>query len=504
MPDTPVWAIDRLAVALATPVSRRRSMALFAGALIGGELLHPLRARAQGVNCSGDTPKKCSHPGGAAVCVSADSPCCSSTTCAQACKPWQRCINEGAPNAGCPDTPALCLVATEGGGPPRPKFCPQTFTTLDFLCSKSHETVRGYCCRAGEKCGTASGECICDGDDCANACCGAREVCESSFGSESICLKLCPDGKKPCNGVCCTGLETCGFFGCSCKSGYVPCGTGRCCLPKDDAGDPKPKFNPIRDMLNMMGASSAAHGGGAQRALFARGAQSGAAEIDVALDALAAVNAQGAAAMFALREGRRDRAYRQRVTVARVSAPTVGAGPSLDPASAAALNALLAAQAKANALIAATAKALWRSRAAHAKRDRRRARSQLRASASFARQAAAALKRVSALRTAAANALTAGNVAEVVATEDAVAAFIAATRSTGIPATLRTPLRGLGVGPADLKRLQTHVLGQTVTAATGAVLIAPLTSAQRATELRQFATELAQFSTRARRHRIAR
>ncbi len=77
-------------------------------------------------------------------------------------------------------------------------------------------------------------------------------------------------------------------------------------------------------------------------------------------------------------------------------------------------------------------------------------------------------------------------------------------RSGGLPLSLRTPLGRLGVTHTDLKRLRAGVLHQTVTSATGPVLIAPLTNPARAKELKGLTAELAKFSTRARRHPIAR
>ena len=235
-----------------------------------------------------------------------------------------------------------------------------------------------------------------------------------------------------------------------------------------------------------------------------RTAQSGSPAIDSALDALAAVKGQAAAAALAFGEGKPDRAFRQAVRVARVRPPTVVEGPGLDAASAAALNKLFAAEAKAYALAAASAKALWRARAAKAKRQRAAARRQLRASSKFAGQAASALKRVAALRRAAAAALAAGGVAEVIATEEQVTAFLAAVRSGAIPAPLRSDLARLGVGGKDLKRLRAGLLDQSVTSGAGPALIEPLKDSASAAELRQSISQLSKFSKRARRHPIAR
>ena len=230
------------------------------------------------------------------------------------------------------------------------------------------------------------------------------------------------------------------------------CG-GDCCKPREDVGDPDSFFAPFRNMINMMGQSGAGRGG-SRRAMFARSARSSSAAVDAALVALAAVNGQGAVAMLAIREGKRDPAFRQKVKVTRARPPTLSADAVLNAGPAAALNKLLVAEAEAYALIAAMATALWRARAAHAKKNSAAASSQLRASATFAAQAATALKKIQGLRTAAAKALKAGKVPEAWAFDTDVDAFIAAVRSGGIPASLRAPMGKLGVRSADLKRLR--------------------------------------------------
>ena len=253
----------------------------------------------------------------------------------------------------------------------------------------------------------------------------------------------------------------------------------------------------------MMGQSSSAHGGGSHL-VIGRRAQTPGSALGAALDALAAVNGQGAAAMLAFRNGKRDPAFRRRVAVKRVKPPTLTAGPGLDAGSAAALNKLLVAEARANALVAAAATALWRARAARVKGNRTAARSQLRSSASFAGQAATALTRLPPLRTAAANALGAGGVAEVYPSEEAVTAFVASVRRSGLPSSLSGPLARLGASGADVKRLRTGVLDQSVVSATDAVLIKPLTDADRAKTRQVLVKELSAFSRRTRRHRLAR
>jgi hypothetical protein len=455
---------DDLARVLAKPMPRRKALRMLAVGLAAAAApgITTRRARAA------DQPPPCSQ--GGKFCGNVDP------------------LGKKGYNIGC------CLGA---GGDTRTVCCPGIPGVIGSLCCPTGYTCGNTHAGSTENCKCSSAV-VCGGK-----CCKKGEYCETRLLDEDTCEKLCPDGSHKCVGVCCTGLETCGFFGCKCKSGLVECGTGRCCQPKDDAGDPKPGFNPFRSMFNMIGQSSAAHGGGSKRAVFARPARSGSTAVD-ALDALAAVNGQGAAAILAIRGGKRDPAFQQKVTVARATPPTLSAGAGLDARSVAALNELLVVQARANALIAAMAKALWRSRAAHAKHNRAAAKRQLRASATFAGQAVTALKRIQALRTAAANAMTAGGVSEVLAFEDEVTAFIASVQSSGIPASLSTPMRELGVGSADLERLRAGVIGRTVASAAGPVLIAPLRNPGRAIELKALISALSKFSKRARKHPIAR
>ncbi len=388
--------------------------------------------------------------------------------------------------------------------------------TRTVCCPGKSGVVGSLCCSTGYRCGNtvanAPENCICDSKVvCDGKCCKRGEYCETRIFGEDFCERKCPGtGKQKCIGVCCTGLETCGFFGCSCKDGYVSAGTGLCVKPRQDPGDPKPGWNPFRTMFNMMGQSSSAHGGGAhgssvvRRSLFARSAQTSPAAVNAALDALAAVNGQGAVAMLGIRGGKRDKRFRQKVSVARAKPPTIFAGAGLDAGSAAALNNLLVAEARANALIAAMAKALWRARGARASKNRAGTKRQLLASAKFAAEAVTALKRVQPLRTAAAAALTAGGVAEVLAFDTEVEAFVAEVKSAGIPATLRSPMAKLGVAPADFKVLRAGVLERTVASAVGPVLIAPLKNEARAGELQGLISELSTYSTRARKHPTAR
>jgi hypothetical protein len=381
--------------------------------------------------------------------------------------------------------------------------------TRTVCCPGKPPDIGSLCCPTGYTCGNttpnARENCKCASKVvCGGKCCAKGQYCETRLIGDDTCEKRCPvTGEQKCIGVCCTKNETCGFFGCSCKPGLVSAGAGTCVEPKNDPGDPNPGYNPFRNMFNLMGQTSASRGG-SRRALFAGSARSGSAAVDAALLALAAVNGQGAAAMLAIRDGKRDTAFKQKVMVTRAKPPTLSADSGLDARSAAALNKLLVAEAEAYALIAAMAKALWRARAAHAKRNSAAAGSQLRASATFAGQAVTALKKLPGLRTAAAKSLKAGKVPEVWAFDPAVNAFIAGVRSGGIPTSLRVPMGKLGVGSDDLKRLRAGVLDQAANPAVGPALIAPLQSPERASELRSLISELSKYSARARKHPIAR
>jgi hypothetical protein len=495
--------MDLVARALAIPMPRRRAIGLISGALVAGAAWRPGRARGA-VVCSGNTPLRCEAPGGAAVCTSADSVCCSNDLCAGACSGWQSCVN-----GSCTDSAKMCGYP-KGPFPngDRPKFC--SIPGHDNTYCTGYKDVAvdvGWCCRGGEVCGRQFGDCTCTGTVCGqHLCCQNGEICETNFlGSVTACVYKCPDGKDPCKGKgdCCTGDYVCTINGCACPEGLVAAGPGVCVPSRKDAGSPSP-LQFIRNWLNMGAASSASHGGSSPRAVLARPATSGSLAVDAALIAIATVNGQSGAAQAAFSDGKRDPAFRHKVGVARVKPPSVVAGPGLDAASAAALNKLLAAEAKAYALVAASAKALWRSRAAQAKGQLVLAKSQLRASSKFAAQAAAALKTVPALRTTAAHALIAGGVAEVTPTYDQVTAFLATVKSSGIPAYLRTPLGALGVGSDDLKRVRAGLLRQTASSMVGPALIAPLRDAGGAGDLKQLTSELSKFATRARKHTIAR
>jgi hypothetical protein len=222
--------------------------------------------------------------------------------------------------------------------------------TRTVCCPGIPGVVGSLCCPTGYICGNKSKDykegCICASDVvCGSTCCKKREYCYSYFGFDQGCVKLCFDGREYCGSNCCSAGETCGLLGCTCPSNKVRCG-GDCCSPRDTVDDPWWNFAPFNNIINMASQSAAVSGGrSSRRAMFARPAQSSSAAVDAALDALAAVNGQGAAAMLAVSKGKRDPAFKQKVRVARATPPKVSADAVLNARSAAALNKLLVAEA---------------------------------------------------------------------------------------------------------------------------------------------------------------
>ena len=259
--------MDLMARALVRPISRRRTIGLISGALLAGSAWRPKLAHAA---CGGSTPKTCAQGGGAVVCVPNDYVCCSTDKCAQACRGYQACTGKS-----CSDTSKIC--GYPGGPYPNPsitKFCSIGAEASNFCTNYEPQPIRlGWCCRVGEICGSQLGDCTCRGVQCGETlCCARGEVCESNFfGSRNACVKKCDDGSDPCKGTCCKGDLVCTSDGCACPSGSVQRGLGKCVPPKEDPGDPP--WNPLRNFFNMMGASSAAHGGSGSRSMLVRPAR---------------------------------------------------------------------------------------------------------------------------------------------------------------------------------------------------------------------------------------
>jgi hypothetical protein len=501
-PDSLVLAeplVDTVARTLATPMRRRGAIAVLSGTLLAAAAWRP--GLAHGATCQpGET--KCVE-GGREICAPFGHSCCNSPGCAAAyCRePYMTC----GPGGGCDETEAKCATYYIDG-PNKTRLCGKQVSESNRCGSFSR--IIGTCCHQTETCG-ANGQCTCPspGRRCGDQCCTGFTYCEAD--EFPFCQEYCGDRtrapstwRKRCEGMCCSPNEKCGLFGCKCsKSGYSSVG-GSCVPRRKDPGDP-PYDNPVFRMMWMAQQSSAAHAGAKRRGPPPAQLPPAPTPAAVsALTALAAVNAQGAAAMFGIRGAKRDPRYRSKVEVARVAPPQAFAGPGLDAGSAVAINKLVSAEAKANALILAMSTALSRARAANAARQRGPARTQLRAAASFATQAARAFNALGPLRSAAVkalvDALVNGEVAEVVVGANAVERELAAARASGgVPPALQTAMANLGVTPDDLTRLRSQ-LGAAPKVG-GGCLIAPLRSG---TPL--FSTGLTQWASEARKHPIAR
>jgi hypothetical protein len=502
-------SIDTLSRALAAPLSRRRAIGAVAGGLLAAAALRPRLARAAGPDCGLLTPQKCtatatgSNGNAAQVCVGSDWHCCGNGRCAIACKPWERCTNGGAQLAGCSDTSLLCLAEQAPKFDARKSlYCSVQMADQGWLCSDyAPRTLEyGWCCLQSQKCGKTLGQCDCVGEVCGEGCCPRDTYCVGGRG----CLRKCPGGGQRCGNDCCTGKTHCAGDHCACTPPSVECGTG-CCNPKTTTADPNVRSSPWNFFGDLLGQSAARYGNGKQR--VAGSAAIAGAGGAAAVAQIAAVNAQMGAALVAFSDGHRDSAFRASVKPATPKLPKLSAGDGLDAGSAAALSAMVSAQARAASLIAAAASCLARQRSASAKHDRSHARRQLLASARFSSEAAKVLKPIPKLRQQAAAALEAGHAPEVYATATSVTAFVDQVRKTGLPSDLRSQLALLGVhSPADLARVR-KAMGdplETVDSIAGGVLVAPISDSTLSFTMQTVATNLKAYATAARSHPIAR
>jgi len=483
---TPV--IDRMAVALTAPITRRRAMTLAGGAIVAGSLLRPGRASAQ--NCFPGGPKICSNPKGARVCVPDNLACCSNDNCAIACPyPWRVCERP----ANCADTARLCTDPSNTSRDPKAtKFCSQRVLVTNGCTSiGSSFSIRGWCCEPSELCSkTEFGECECP-KRCSQRCCAEDEECVEGF-----CKPKCPDGWHYEGSTCkCDKGQTCGVR--CCPEGSM-CRGSTCTKPKEPEKFPSlwDAFTNFGDMANQSGA---AHGGG-PRMQRVRAAQAPDA-VRGALLALAAVNAQAAVVTAAFARGRVDKGYRRRVVAGKPQALAIPPGAGLDPAAAQALEALVNAEAKGFALALACATAVARARGAAKGRDLRRMRKQVLAAAGFAKAAAKALGPVKSLRANAVQALTSTGAAEVEATPDDVGALQEDVRTSGIPPELQGPLAQLGIKGKSLDVVRDALLENSNG---GAALIGPLADATRTKRLEAIRAELARYAKQARRSPVSR
>jgi hypothetical protein len=252
---------DELARTLAAPMPRRRALRLagvtLAAAAVPG--LRPRFARGAAPACGGLTPQKCvataagSNGNRAQVCIASDGVCCSNDLCAIGCNPWESC----SPGQGCDDTRLLCTdpraAGIRGGGNPkgRPKFCSTRLKSGPSVCyPNGRELTWGWCCQAGETCGSKINDCSCEGTVCGAGCCKSGEECVNpskglccpkgwthcDVGAGASAVACCPPTEECCfnratkTAVCCDGDHPCKNGKCTCAKGEEPCGA-TCCKP---------------------------------------------------------------------------------------------------------------------------------------------------------------------------------------------------------------------------------------------------------------------------------
>lgn len=483
-------ALDGIARAVATPISRRRALLATGGAVAAAALLRPGRAQA---DCFPGGPQICSNSHGAKVCVPTNLACCSNDNCAIACPyPWRVC----AAPAVCNDTARMCRTPAAGFDKDQTKFCSQTVKVVNGCVDAGYSMAeRGWCCRPTEGCGTDFGTCECL-SPCGSDCCKSNQECVPlGFFRGKSCLEKCRKGwhHDGVDCVCDTG-QTCGLQ--CCKAGTV-CDSNRCVAPPPPGKLPG-LFDAFGNFGDTINQTAGAHSGGQARD---RATAAAGTPVASALLALGAVNAQGIAAGAAFTDTNSDGAYRRKVVVPRVSLPPIGTGAGLDPRATAALRALLTTEAQGFAYVLACGTALARARGALRHHDGKAAPRQVSAAAGFADKAARKLRGAASLRSAAVLALRSAGPAEIVVSSSDVSTVQAQVRAAGIPADLRAALARLGVSGGQLAGVRAALLTDS---AGGPVLIAPLTDAKRSQNLKALASELAQFAGRARRNPIAR
>jgi hypothetical protein len=402
---------------------------------------------------------------------------------------WKRCMNGGTEFAVCEDTAAMC-TPQHGGDPDRPKYCEELIMKTGSLTCEQPESLPGnigWCCAGDELCGEHYPECICQ-TRCGSSCCTADQVCVEEF-----CKPRCGPGMhyegQTCvcddDGAMCLGPQgpMC------CPEGSI-CRSGGCVTPREPDN---PDGNFLQNMWNMIRQVGGAHGRSAPL-LHLRGAPAPG-PVGAALLQLAAVNGLREAARRAFSDHPVDPAYQADVVAPRPSLPTLVSGAGLDARATAALEALLATQAKGFANALASAKSLARARGALGQGDDEQAGKQVRAAAKFAKRAAKALRRVPRLREKAVEALMDAGVAEVDTSTDEVLAFQTGVESAGLPGDLAALLVGLGADADDLARLGDSLL---VASTGGPALIAPLADPAQSADLHSLGLALKQFAKDAR------
>jgi hypothetical protein len=463
----------------------RRLIAPIAAMMLAGLLWGPVRALA--LDCTGGE-HLCPHPlGPGGVCVPTDWECCGTPICAGACgAAWKRCLLGGTYDAVCEDTAAMC-TPQHGGDPTLPKFCEELIMVTGSLTCGQNPSIAGnigWCCAADQQCGEHFPECICP-TACGNSCCQGEQVCIEGF-----CKPPCPPGMHYEAQVCvCDDGQACGVgTRRTCCPAGATCQGSRCVTPREPDN---PDSNPIQNFVNMINQVAGSHGGRSAPIRVPQGIPSGA--LGPALLQIAAVNGLRAAASLTFTDQPVDAAYQSTVVAADATPPAL---TLVDAKTAAALDALLAAQAKGFAQALASAKSIARARGALRARDLKQSRRHVGAGARFAGRAAKALRRVPKLRAKAVDALTSAGVPDVNVSADEVAALQASVEASGVPADLAAQLTALGADAEDLERVRRSLL---TPSSGGPALIAPLADAAETDTLKSFAKALARFANSARR-----
>jgi hypothetical protein len=396
-------------------------------------------------------------------------------------------MNGGTDLAVCEDTAAMCTPA-HGGDPLYPKFCEEfVLVTGGLTCGQPAEKPGniGWCCEAGALCGEHFPECLCS-VQCGNVCCQGEDECVEGF-----CKPPCPPGTHYEGQVCvCDDGQACGVGSRrTCCPDGTTCQGGRCVTPRrpDTTDD-----SPLQNFINMINQVAGSRGG---RSGQGRVTLAATAPLDAALLQLAAVNGLRAAVGLALEAQAVDAAYQSNVVVGNGSLPGLESGPGLGPGAAAALDGLLAAQARGFAQALGSAKSLARARGALRQHDLSAARKLVKAAGSFAGRAARALRPVPKLRSKVVGALTTES-AEVNTTAEEVTALQSSVAPGEVPTDLAALLTSLGADASDLSRvgqvLQTSSAG-------GPALIAPLADEAQTATLKSMTKKLGRFAKSARR-----
>jgi hypothetical protein len=505
---------ERMARAVAAPMSRRRAFQVAAAA--GVTSFFTLRTdTAYGQGCPScpqprDPPgftQFCGHTRGVGclyVCCPENHQCCQTEKVVVCCPANNECgpiVNEGhtcrcKPQYDCGPDANTCCTTDEECFEPRGAsnfddlYCIPACPEGDYYqCLNENGQSTEHCCFG------PSEEC------CGDGCCDDDGVCCSSGRTDWCCPHAY--GCTGTAGVCgCREGQRCGDH--CCELGTVCCTINTanqlnvsCCGVRD--------LDDLLDSIgNFFGAGAGAASGAGASAAAARLPQPAASPGSA--DALVAIGAVGDLAALAydtIKNPRPDSAYRRAVKAPRVALRPVVSGPGLDAAAAQALTKMLIAEARAWALIYAVAVARARALGAIKGRNMKAARSQARASAAFAARAGKALRRVPGLRSAALAALQAGGTPEVSVTARAVRSFQNSVRSNGLPADLRARLAQLGLSPAERRRVAKLIVSRQRDARAANVLIEPLADASNQAALRKLAKKLARFAAATRRHPIS-